>query len=181
MTTEEQDPGLAVDLHDVRKVYPRKVEALRGIQMQARHGEVFGLLGPNGAGKSTLVKIMLTVVRATKASGTILGHRIGHKETLARVGYLPEKHRFPEYLTGRRASRDDDSLGLGSRSALDQGSGDAAEPLTRTSEGLDGVPTPWNPIAIDPPAGIVWLKVSLVTSVTPPVVCRTAFQALVTV
>ena len=103
MSTDAHDPSLAVDLHDVRKVYPRKVEALRGIQMQARHGEVFGLLGPNGAGKSTLVKIMLTVVRATKASGTILGHRIGHKETLARVGYLPEKHRFPEYLTGRQA------------------------------------------------------------------------------
>lgn len=103
MKTDEQDPELAVDLHDVRKVYPKAVEALRGIRMQARHGEVFGLLGPNGAGKSTLVKIMLTVVRPTRASGTILGHRIGHKETLTRVGYLPEKHRFPEYLTGRQS------------------------------------------------------------------------------
>ena len=103
MKSEERDPALAVDLHDVRKVYPGKVEALRGIRMQARPGEVFGLLGPNGAGKSTLVKIMLTVVRATRASGTILGHRIGHKESLSRVGYLPEKHRFPEYLTGRQA------------------------------------------------------------------------------
>ncbi len=103
MSTEERDPGLAVDLHDVRKVYPRKVEALRGIRMEARRGEVFGLLGPNGAGKSTLVKIMLTVVRPTMASGTILGQPIGHKPTLARVGYLPEKHRFPDYLTGRQA------------------------------------------------------------------------------
>ena len=103
MPSEERNPDLAVDLHDVSKVYPGKVEALRGIRMEARSGEVFGLLGPNGAGKSTLVKIMLTVVRPTKASGTILGHRIGHKESLAKVGYLPEKHRFPEYLTGRQA------------------------------------------------------------------------------
>ena len=62
----------------------------------------FGLLGPNG-GKSTLVKIMLTVVRPSAASGSILGRPIGTKSVLSRVGYLPEKHRFPDYLTGRQA------------------------------------------------------------------------------
>lgn len=103
MVADKSNGPLAIDLHDVRKVYSGKVEALRGIKMQARRGEVFGLLGPNGAGKSTLVKIMLTVVRPTDAKGTILGRPIGHKKTLARVGYLPEKHRFPEYLTGRQA------------------------------------------------------------------------------
>ena len=70
--------------------------------MQVRRGEIFGLLGPNGAGKSTLVKIMATIVRPTTASGTILGAPIGHHPTLARVGYLPEHHRFPQYLTGRQ-------------------------------------------------------------------------------
>ena len=99
----ETNADLAVDLSHVRKVYRGGVEALRGIKMDARRGEVFGLLGPNGAGKSTLVKIMLTVVRATKARGTILGAPIGTKSTLEKVGYLPEKHRFPEYLTGRQA------------------------------------------------------------------------------
>ncbi len=101
--TNASDREFAVDLHDVRKVYRGKVEALRGISMQARRGEIFGLLGPNGAGKSTLVKIMLTVVKPTRAEGTILGERIGTKSVLGRVGYLPEKHRFPEYLTGRQA------------------------------------------------------------------------------
>ena len=94
---------LAVDLHDVRKRYRGKIDALRGIRMQARRGEIFGLLGPNGAGKSTLVKIMLTVVRATEARGTILGRPIGTQSVLRRVGYLPEKHRFPVYQTGRQA------------------------------------------------------------------------------
>jgi ABC-2 type transport system ATP-binding protein len=70
--------------------------------MRVHHGEIFGLLGPNGAGKTTLVKIMMTVVRPTKARGTVLGRPIGHKPTLARVGYLPEHHRFPQYLTGRQ-------------------------------------------------------------------------------
>ena len=94
---------LAIDLRDVAKTFQRRVQALRGIQMQVQPGEIFGLLGPNGAGKSTLVKIMMTVVRPTRAEGTILGRPIGHKQTLARVGYLPEHHRFPPYLTGRQA------------------------------------------------------------------------------
>ncbi|MEE9130881.1 MAG: ABC transporter ATP-binding protein [Phycisphaerales bacterium] len=93
----------AIDLHDVQKIYRGKVHALRGIEMKVHHGEIFGLLGPNGAGKTTLVKIMMTVVRPTKARGTVLGRPIGHKPTLARVGYLPEHHRFPQYLTGRQA------------------------------------------------------------------------------
>jgi len=42
-------------------------------------------------------------VRPTRAEGTMLGRRLGHKPTLARVGYLPEHHRFPRYLTGRQA------------------------------------------------------------------------------
>src|SRR4026207_1620662 len=97
------DPNLAIDLHDVRKVYRGRVYALQGIEMQVRRGEIFGLLGPNGAGKSTLVKIMMTVVRPTKVSGIMLGRPIGHTSPLAKVGYLPEDHRFPRYLTGRQA------------------------------------------------------------------------------
>jgi len=93
---------LAIDLTRVEKVYRGKIHALRGIEMRVGRGQIFGLLGPNGAGKSTLVKIMMTVVRPTRAEGSILGQPIGHKPTLARVGYLPENHRFPRYLTGRQ-------------------------------------------------------------------------------
>src|SRR3954470_22342362 len=94
--------GLSIDLRDVAKVYKGRVQALQGIAMQVRRGEVFGLLGPNGAGKSTLVKIIMSVVRPTRARGTILGHPVAHKATLGRIGYLPENHRFPRYLTGRQ-------------------------------------------------------------------------------
>src|ERR1700712_498566 len=94
--------NLAIDLRDVTKVYKGNIHALRGIEMRVRRGEIFGLLGPNGAGKSTLVKIMMTVIRPTRAVGTILGNRVGDKSTLQKVGYLPENHRFPRYLTGRQ-------------------------------------------------------------------------------
>ncbi len=94
---------LTIDLHSVVKVYKGKIHALRGINMQVKRGEIFGLLGPNGAGKTTLVKIMLTVIRPTAAGGTVLGCPVGHKPAMARVGYLPEDHRFPPYLTARQA------------------------------------------------------------------------------
>ncbi|MBM4108968.1 MAG: ABC transporter ATP-binding protein [Phycisphaerae bacterium] len=92
----------AIDLADVDKVYRGRVHALRGINMRVARGEIFGLLGPNGAGKSTLVKILMTVVKPTRCRGSMLGQPVGHKPTLARVGYLPEHHRFPDYLTGRQ-------------------------------------------------------------------------------
>lgn len=93
-----------IDLANVEKVYSGRfgrgrVHALRGIDMRVHRGSVFGLLGPNGAGKSTLVKILMTVIRPTRCEGTFLGAPVGHKPTLQRVGYLPEHHRFPEYLT----------------------------------------------------------------------------------
>jgi ABC-2 type transport system ATP-binding protein len=91
-----------IDLRNVRKTYKGRIEALRGVDVAVGAGEVFGLLGPNGAGKSTIVKIMMTVVRATAGGGTLLGEPLGDKGALSRVGYLPEHHRFPAYLTGRQ-------------------------------------------------------------------------------
>jgi ABC-2 type transport system ATP-binding protein len=92
----------AVDLIDVRKIYGKRIHALRGVNIQVGRGEIFGLLGPNGAGKTTLVKIMMTVVHPTHAMGTILGRPIGHRGKLAVTGYLPENQHFPGYLTGQQ-------------------------------------------------------------------------------
>lgn len=103
MTTLVHD--LAIDVRRADKLYrgrllgKARVHALRGVDLRVQRGSVFGLLGPNGAGKSTLVKILLTVIRATRCEGTVLGNPIGDKPTLARVGYLPEHHRFPDYLS----------------------------------------------------------------------------------
>lgn len=97
---------LAIDLDNVAKTYKtpfrESIHALRGIDMKVHRGEVFGLLGPNGAGKSTLVKILMTVIRPSTCRGTVLGQPVGDKHTLMKVGYLPEHHSFPPYLTGRQ-------------------------------------------------------------------------------
>ena len=93
------DP-LAIDLQHVTKTYRGRITALSELSLRVHRGEIFGLLGPNGAGKSTLIKIMMTLVRPTRCQGTLLGRPVGEKATLYRVGYLPENHRFPRYLTG---------------------------------------------------------------------------------
>ncbi len=90
----------AIESTGLAKSYGKKVKALRGVDLRVGRGEVFGLLGPNGAGKSTLVKILMTVIRRSGGTGTLLGRPIGDKASLARVGYLPEHHRFPGYLKG---------------------------------------------------------------------------------
>ena len=89
-----------MEIEYLKKRYGKFV-ALAGVSLSVPRGTVFGLLGPNGAGKSTLVKSLLTIIRPTECRGKMLGQRIGDRKTLARVGYLPEHARFPEYLTGR--------------------------------------------------------------------------------
>jgi ABC-2 type transport system ATP-binding protein len=75
------------------------------VTLEVGRGTVFGLLGPNGAGKTTLVKILLGLVRKTGGRGEIFGRPIGAAPPRARVGFLPEAHRLPPYLTGWQVLR----------------------------------------------------------------------------
>jgi ABC-2 type transport system ATP-binding protein len=102
MTDVTEITNWAIDLIGVKKTYRGGIEALRGVNIQVGRGEIFGLLGPNGAGKTTLVKTMMTVIHPDRALGTILGRPLGNRGKLARIGYLPENHHFPPYLSGRQ-------------------------------------------------------------------------------
>src|SRR5438034_11173704 len=75
------------------------VEALAGVDLEVREGELVGLLGPNGAGKSTLVKIACGLVRATAGRAEVCGARAGSREARAALGYLAELFRFPGWMT----------------------------------------------------------------------------------
>lgn len=93
---------LAIEIQNLKKKYGR-FTALDSVSLKISKGSVFGLLGPNGAGKSTLVKSLMTIIKPTESDGKLLGMPIGHRPTLAKVGYLPEHVDFPSYLTGRQA------------------------------------------------------------------------------
>ncbi len=63
------------------------------------------MLGPNGAGKTTLIKILLSITFPTKGRAKILGRNISDYEVRKFVGYLPENHKYPPYLTGEGVLR----------------------------------------------------------------------------
>jgi ABC-2 type transport system ATP-binding protein len=72
--TELNGPAIAV--RAIRKVYRGGVEAVRGIDFEVAHGEVFGLLGPNGAGKSTTVGMLTTTIVPTSGTARLAGYDV---------------------------------------------------------------------------------------------------------
>jgi ABC-2 type transport system ATP-binding protein len=63
----------AIEVRGLRKTYPGGVEAVKGIDFEARAGEVFGLLGPNGAGKSTTIGMLTSTVEPTSGTARVGG------------------------------------------------------------------------------------------------------------
>ena len=70
-TVAATDP--VVSIRGLRKRYGDR-DAVRGIDLEVRRGEIFAFLGPNGAGKTTTVEILEGFRRATAGSIDVLGH-----------------------------------------------------------------------------------------------------------
>ena len=79
-----------------------RVHALNDVSLTVEAGAVFGLLGPNGAGKTTLMKILMGIVSPTQGRARLFGEPIQHPDARQRIGFLPEKHRFPDFLTAQQ-------------------------------------------------------------------------------
>ena len=78
-----------------------RVDALHDLTLEVARGECLGFLGPNGAGKSTAVKMLLGLVRPSAGDARLLGRPAGDLRTRARIGYLPELFRYPDWLSAR--------------------------------------------------------------------------------
>ncbi|MCX6151915.1 MAG: ABC transporter ATP-binding protein [Ignavibacteriales bacterium] len=96
---------ITVQTDNLTKIYyssfkRKNVQALSSLNLTVDSGMIFGFLGPNGAGKTTLVKILLGITHPTSGSAKILGEDIKNYKVKKRIGYLPENHRYPFYLTG---------------------------------------------------------------------------------
>jgi len=63
----------------------KQVEALKGITLEVRPGELFGLLGPNGAGKTTLIKCLTTLLLPTSGAAWINGYSLTKQDNLIRA------------------------------------------------------------------------------------------------
>src|SRR5438105_14268509 len=74
----------AVEVSQLRKIYPGGVEAVKGIDFRVAHGEVFGLLGPNGAGKSTTIGMLTTTIKPTSGTAQLAGFDVAEQPLRAR-------------------------------------------------------------------------------------------------
>ncbi len=90
--------NLAIETHDLGKTY-KHFTAVRHLNLAVPRGEVFGFLGPNGAGKTTTIMMLLGNIRPSSGTATLLGKPVGDVQTRRRIGFLPEKFQFHEFLT----------------------------------------------------------------------------------
>jgi ABC-2 type transport system ATP-binding protein len=93
---------LAVETTDLRKQYP-KVEALAGVSLSIRAGEIFALLGPNGAGKTTWISIVCGLTRPSAGRAAVMGHDVVTDSMAARrlIGLVPQEVNFDPFFTSR--------------------------------------------------------------------------------
>ena len=82
-----------ISVAGLSKTYASGFQALKGINLDIRRGEIFALLGPNGAGKTTLIGIVCGIVNPTTGRVLVDGHDIVKDYRAARslVGLVPQE------------------------------------------------------------------------------------------
>jgi ABC-2 type transport system ATP-binding protein len=91
--------GLVIETRGLKKTFVSKqrggskdVEAVKGIDLAVRRGEIFGFLGPNGAGKSTTQRMLSTLLCPTGGEAKVLGYDLAEEQEQIRqnVGYVSQ-------------------------------------------------------------------------------------------
>jgi ABC-2 type transport system ATP-binding protein len=82
-----------ISIQGLAKTYAGGFQALKGVDLEIRKGEIFALLGPNGAGKTTLIGIVCGLVRMTAGTVVADGHDIQKDFRAARmkIGLVPQE------------------------------------------------------------------------------------------
>ena len=82
-----------IAISKLSKTYASGFEALKGIDLSIRPGEIFALLGPNGAGKTTLISTVCGIVNPTAGTVTADGHDIiaDYRAARAKIGLVPQE------------------------------------------------------------------------------------------
>src|SRR6185503_13779200 len=84
------EKALLIDIVDMWKTYimgDSEVHALRGVQLQIRHGEYLAIMGPSGSGKSTLMNLLGCLDTPTRGTYLLNGRDVGKldQDELARI------------------------------------------------------------------------------------------------
>ncbi len=90
-----------VDIRDARKIYDGGFEALRGVSLQIKEGEILALLGPNGAGKTTLISAICGITQPTSGVIEVGGHDVVSDFRAARrlIGLVPQEINLEPFET----------------------------------------------------------------------------------
>jgi ABC-2 type transport system ATP-binding protein len=83
----------AISITDLSKTYASGFVALKDVNLEIAHGEIFALLGPNGAGKTTLIGIVCGLVNATSGRITVSGNDIvaDYRQARSLIGLVPQE------------------------------------------------------------------------------------------
>jgi ABC-2 type transport system ATP-binding protein len=83
----------AISVSHLNKTYAGGFHALKDINLEIDHGEIFALLGPNGAGKTTLISIICGIVNASGGRVAVDGHDIvtDYRITRSLIGLVPQE------------------------------------------------------------------------------------------
>jgi ABC-2 type transport system ATP-binding protein len=98
------DPSAAIEVRGLVKRYG-EFEAVRGIDIEVRRGEVFGLLGPNGAGKTTTVEILEGYRQRSAGEVSVLGDDPASRsiQLRRRIGIVLQSGGIYGHVTPREA------------------------------------------------------------------------------
>jgi ABC-2 type transport system ATP-binding protein len=83
----------AISISKLSKVYPSGLVALKAVDLEIRHGEIFALLGPNGAGKTTLISVVCGIVNPSEGVVRADGHDIivEFRAARSKIGLVPQE------------------------------------------------------------------------------------------
>lgn len=83
----------AISVSQLTKTYKTGFSALKDVNLEIRHGEIFALLGPNGAGKTTLINIICGIVNLSSGTVKADGHDIikDYRTTRSLIGLVPQE------------------------------------------------------------------------------------------
>ena len=82
-----------IKIDNVHKSYAGGFQALKGVNLEIKRGEILALLGPNGAGKTTLINAICGVVIPTSGKITVDGHDVvkDFRHTRSLIGLVPQE------------------------------------------------------------------------------------------